>query len=275
MFWRVPIVLAPRGELSAGALALKRVKKRAFIAAFRLLKLHKAITWHASTSQEKLDIERVFGTNIRSHIAIDLRTNLFGDGAEQGWSQRVADDPQGGSLVFFSRIVPKKNVATVIQAIPLVKGDARLTIAGPIEDTRYWSQCLELIDNLPDPGLIRYVGAIPADEVVDFLNRFDLLVLPTLGENFGHVVLESLAAGTPVIVGNDTPWHRVETSGAGWICDPTNPGAIVELIEHFLSLDKEARERMRIAAHGLALEILNDPNSANANRSMFRALTSS
>jgi glycosyltransferase involved in cell wall biosynthesis len=274
IFWRVPVVLAPRGELSAGALALKRKKKRAFIAAFRLLKLHEAVTWHASTIQEKADIERVFGSNVKSHVASDLRAGLFGEGGKQGGSQRVRGDPLGGSLIFFSRIVPKKNVAAVIRAMLLVKGNARLSIAGPIEDSRYWNQCLKLINDMPESGLIRYVGTIPADEVVGFLSRFDLFVFPTLGENYGHVVLESLAAGTPVIVGSDTPWHRIETSGAGWVCDPTNPEAIAELIEHFLSLDKAARKRMRIAAHSLALEVLNDSSGVNANRSMFHALTS-
>jgi glycosyltransferase involved in cell wall biosynthesis len=273
MFCRVPIILAPRGELSAGALALKRPKKRAFIKAFRLLKLHESVTWHASTSQEKDDIERVFGPKIRIHVAIDLRIGLFGEGGAQRQSRRAPDDPQGGSLIFLSRIVPKKNLAAVIRAMALVKGIAHLSIAGPIEDAKYWNRCLELISDMPDSKLISYVGPIPADEVVAFLSRFDLFVFPTLGENFGHVVLESLAAGTPVIVGDDTPWRRIEASGAGWVCDPTNPGAIASLIERFLSLDDEARERMRIAAHSLAVEVVKDSSSVNANRSMFRAAT--
>lgn len=274
MFRRVPIVLAPRGELSVGALALKRRKKRAFVAAFRWFKLHESVTWHASTDQEKADIERVFGSKVKSHVAIDLRTGLFGAGSTKDQCRRSCDALQGLELVFLSRLVPKKNVAAVIRAMLLVKGKVQLSIAGPIEDRRYWNRCLELIKGIPDSKLIRYVGAIPADEVVSFLSRFDLFVLPTLGENFGHVVLESLVAGTPVIVGNDTPWHSIEASGAGWVCDPTSPVAIAELIERFLSLDNEDRERMRIAAHALAMEVLDDPSSVNANRSMFHALTS-
>lgn len=35
---------------------------------------------------------------------------------------------------------------------------------------------------------------------------YDLFVFPTLGENFGHVVIESLSAGTPVFMSNTTPW---------------------------------------------------------------------
>ena len=275
MFRRVPVLLAPRGELSTGALALKRRKKRTFLAAFRLLRLHKAVTWQASTSQEKQDIERVFGSSVRGYIAIDLRADLFGEESEPGHGPQSTDNPPGGSLVFFSRIVPKKNVAVAIRAMRHVKGDARLSIAGPIEDAGYWNRCLELITDLPNPGRVEYVGTVPADEVVGFLTQFDLFIFPTLGENYGHVVLEALAAGTPVIVGRDTPWHRIETSGAGWVCDPTAPEVIAARIDHFLSLDEEARARMRTAARSLAHEVQNDPSGVDANRSMFHALATS
>ena len=76
------IILAPRGELSTGALTLKRSKKRIYIALFRLFKLHSAITWHASTSLEQADIESRFGPDVRIYIAIDLRTGIFSDKAE-------------------------------------------------------------------------------------------------------------------------------------------------------------------------------------------------
>ena len=271
---KTPVVLAPRGEFSVGALTLNWQKKRVFIAAFRILGLHKAVTWHASTSRERADIERVFGADTRSHVAIDLRTGLSVH-EEQYHEQRPGADPHCCSLVFFSRIVSKKNVATVIRAMPLVKSKARLSIAGPIEDARYWAECLELIDDIGDPEMIKYVGSIPADGAISFLSRFDLFVFPTLGENFGHVVLESLAAGTPVIVGNDTPWHQIETVGAGWRCEAASPEAVAELIERFLALDEGARMRMRTAARALARQVLNDPRGVDANRAMFRALISS
>ena len=272
---KTPLILAPRGELSAGALALKWRKKRVFITAFRMLGLHKAVTWHASTDQEKADIERVFGVGTRGHVAINLRTDVSVNGEEKDHVQRPGTDPHSRSLVFFSRIAPVKNVATAIKAMALAKGGARLYIAGPIEDVRYWAECLKLIDNIGDPEMIKYVGTIPADRVISFLSRFDLFVFPTLGESFGHVVFESLAAGTPVIIGNNTPWHQIETVGAGWICDPASPEAVAELIERFLVLDEDARMRMRTAARDLARQVMNDPRGVDANRAMFQALTAS
>lgn len=271
---KVPVILAPRGELSVGALTLKRWKKRAFIAAFRSLRLHQAVVWHASTSEEKRDIERVFGASVDSHIAIDLCASLLGTEAQHDSFQGPPEGLIGRRLVFFSRIVPKKNLVAALRAISLIKGSAHLTIAGPIEDAKYWRQCLALIGDMPDSKSVSYWGVVEPHEVVDFLARFDLFVFPTLGENFGHVVLESLAAGTPVIVGKDTPWHQVEASGAGWICSPTCPDEIAGLIERFLSLDKDTREEMRMAARRFACKIISDPDAVNASRSMFRTLIS-
>jgi glycosyltransferase involved in cell wall biosynthesis len=273
LFRSVPIVLAPRGELSPGALAFKRQKKQLFITTFRLLNLHNAVAWHASTDRERADIERVFGLNVKVHVAIDLRAGLSGEGLDPNHRQSRSDG-QGASLVFLSRIVRKKNVATLIEAMRFVRGSARLFIAGPVEDPGYWDECQGLINDLPDPRTVTYLGPIPGDEVVSFLNGFDLFVLPTLGENFGHVVLESLAAGTPVIVGDDTPWHQLEPSGAGWLCDPADARALADRIEHFLSLGVPAQERMRAAAREVAQEVLSDPSGVDANRSMFQTASS-
>jgi glycosyltransferase involved in cell wall biosynthesis len=267
---QVPVVLAPRGELAGGALALSRAKKRLFIAVFRALGLHRAITWHASTEQEQADIERVFGAEVRSRVAIDLRAGL----ADSPGAARPAPARPGTcSLVFFARIVPVKNLAAVIGALSLVTApDVRLTIGGPVEDAKYWAQCQQLISGLGEPAAVSYVGAVPAQQAVSFLGQFDLLVLPTLGENFGHVVLESLAAGTPVVVGRETPWRQVETAGAGWLCNPDDPAEIADLIGRFAALNDTDRLGMRRAARGVADAVLADQNGVAANRLLFRGV---
>jgi hypothetical protein len=56
------------------------------------------------------------------------------------------------------------------------------------------------------------------------------------------------------------------------MCDPASPEEVAGLIQGFLALDESAHLRMRIAAHNVATEVLNDPDCINANRAMFRAL---
>ncbi len=178
----VPILLAPRGELSSGALRLKNTKKRAFIAAFRLLGLHKSLTWHASTDQEKDDIERAFGPSVRSHIAINLRTGLLHDVNKRAQISRQDDTERADSLVFFSRITPKKNLAMLLRAMPLVKRDVHLSIAGPIADARYWKHCLKLIKDMPAPGSVSYAGVIRPIRSYPSLSDSTCLFFPPSGK---------------------------------------------------------------------------------------------
>jgi glycosyltransferase involved in cell wall biosynthesis len=40
--------------------------------------------------------------------------------------------------------------------------------------------------------------------------------LPTLGENFGHGIIEALGTGRPVIISDQTPWRGLQAAGVGW-----------------------------------------------------------
>ena len=277
------IALAPRGELAPGALALKTTKKLVFLALVRRFGLHRTVVWHASTELEKADIEREFGPGVNCFTAIDLHGDLFATPADDpqpaagpaGAADRTASpgpERTGNSLVFFSRISPKENLAAAIQALGQVPADVCLSVAGPIEDAAYWQQCRAVAAELDDPGRVRYAGEVAGQDVVGFLEKFDLMILPTLGENFGHVVLEALAAGTPVIVGRGTPWGQIETAGAGWLCDPADPGSIAALIERFRALPPDGRARMRTAARDLARAMVRDPRPVEDNRRAFRQL---
>ena len=53
------------------------------------------------------------------------------------------------------------------------------------------------------------------DQIQDTFAQYDGFILPTLGENFGHVIAESLSAGCPVICSQHTPWTEVINQGGG------------------------------------------------------------
>lgn len=48
------------------------------------------------------------------------------------------------------------------------------------------------------------------------MSEHDLLLMPTLGENFGHVIPEALISGCPVLISDRTPWRELESKKAGW-----------------------------------------------------------
>ena len=54
------------------------------------------------------------------------------------------------------------------------------------------------------------------DEVLSALSGHDLFFLPTLGENYGHVIHEALLSGSQVLLSDQTPWRGLTEAGLGW-----------------------------------------------------------
>jgi glycosyltransferase involved in cell wall biosynthesis len=294
-FRGVPILLAPRGELSPGALSLKTAKKKLFLRAFKWSGMSRQVIWHASSPMEEEDISREFGRDwfknswlkgrlarevLEVRTAPDLRapisSSLAANRNVAGSSERAADFQDGGALqvVFLSRIVPKKNLLGLIESLRLLEEPVHLTVAGPVEDEKYWLRCLSAAGSWDNGSVLSYVGPIDPNDVLAFLASGDLFVLPTLGENYGHVILEAILAGTPVIVGRDTPWSIVEEYGAGWLCDPTDGAEVANRIRAFQSMGTGGRLRMRVAAARLGAFMSSDVKGPDANRALFSEIVS-
>ena len=100
---------------------------------------------------------------------------------------------------------------------------------------------LKLASKLPTNIKFKYCGSLDYDEVKKELVKYDLFLLPTLGENFGHVIFEALSVGTPVLISNKTPWNNLTQEGVGWDLPLTNVGKYVEVIEDLYNEPFEAR----------------------------------
>jgi glycosyltransferase involved in cell wall biosynthesis len=133
-----------------------------------------------------------------------------------------------------------------------------LDIFGPIDDVKYWATCRRLIDSLPPNVRAEYRGELQHSEVGPTLSRYDLMILPTLGENHGHVILEALAAGCPVMISEHTPWRRIVEAGAGWVLPLDDPNSWIETINGVAHDDAATAIHRREAAIVFAREILDD-----------------
>ena len=122
--------------------------------------------------------------------------------------------------VFVSRISPMKNLLAVGQALRLCRERVHLTIGGPAEDTAYWQRCQDDLRVVPSNVTVDYVGEVPAKDVRSMFARSDVFVFPTRGENFGHVVAESLSASCPVVCGVGTPWEEEVLAAGGRLVRP-------------------------------------------------------
>lgn len=230
-FYSSKIVLAPRGEFSSGALRLKSIEKNIYVKITKILGLYKNVIFQASSNYEKNDIQNN-SPYIKSHIkiAIDLPSKieiLTPKECEKYINSNF-------SVVFLSRISPMKNLIFCLEILNKISRKINFDIYGPIEDFDYWSNCLEIINKLPDNIKVTYKGSIKAEDVRITLLSYDLLFLPSKGENYGHVIAESLSVGTPVLISDHTPWKNLEIDSLGWNLDLNEKEEFISVLENYL-----------------------------------------
>jgi len=260
-----PCVIAPRGEFSAGALELKALKKRLYIFVVKVIRFYGGVHWQASSEFEASDILREVGGSTNSIcIAPNLPSNRHNDTLVQ--QARV---PGPLRIIFLSRISPMKNLDFLLQVLAKVTHEVELVIYGPTEDEGYWSICNLLIEQLPENVDVRYLGEVKPNLVNDVFAANDLFVFPTRGENFGHVILESLIAGTPVLVSDQTPWKMDDDSGITTL-ELGDPKHWAQAIDQWSRLDELSLQNRRYAATAVAQKMLNDEDAVRANKNFFR-----
>lgn len=252
------VVLAPRGSVSKVALRSKRYKKLPFLWLGRQTRIFDDLSWQASSSLERDDIQHLF-PNANVLVASNLQRSF-----DPPRSPRIK---QVGALraVFVSRIAPKKNLLYLLTLLGSMDVRLHLDIIGPKEDDDYWMECQRAIARLPLATTVTYLGEMNHEDVASELATHHLMVLPTLNENFGHVILESLCSGTPVLISDQTPWRGLRDVGAGWDLDLDHPEQFKEAIEACVALDDPGFQAMSSAAAALGFSSTNQPEALRAN----------
>lgn len=264
---RKPIVLAPRGEFSEAAVAIKRWKKTPYIIASRLLRLHDNVTWHASSEYEQEDIRRVMGRAAKStSVAPNLSRPASAPGLGTSRKRQVGDTLR---ICFLSRITPKKNLDFALRALAHVSVPVEFNIYGPVSEEPYWALCEKLIGKLGRNVVVRSHGSIIPSAVPTIMAEHDLFFLPTRGENYGHVIAEALSAGTPVLIADTTPWRDLEAVGVGWDLPLDSRAGFVQRIEYCAGLGGQDYDDLRERARAYAAGRLHDPAIVEANRRLF------
>ena len=271
---RPPIVMAPRGEFSEGALGIKKWKKLPYKLTFRALRFHRKVHWQASSESEARDIERELGPRCGPiHVAPNLppAVSNHAPGFPREGDPKV--DPL--RIVFLSRISPKKNLAWALDVLRRIRAPVEFSIYGRISDDAYWSHCRDKIGSLPKNVRARYRGVIPHPEVPSVLAEHDLFFLPTLGENYGHAIHEALSAGLPVLISDQTPWRDLPQKGVGWDLPLDDAEGFATVIEGQANLTEEVRRQLRLRARRFAANVSRDDERVALNRALFhRALAS-
>lgn len=235
------VLVAPRGELSPGALALKPRKKALFLRWWTPVLRSTGVTWHASSEMEAAEIRAIF-PSARSAVTQD-EVSLPDEPIPP---VALPDGPT--RFIFIGRISPKKNLDLTLLALRGVSEPVEFDIYGPVEDARYWSKCQSLIRDLPANIHVAYRGALRSQEVPKIFSGYDAFVFPTRGENFGHAIAESLSASCPVLCSDQTPWTKVLEGGGGVVVRHLTSEELGKELQRFVLLTPAKRLEARQAA---------------------------
>lgn len=240
----IPLVISTRGMVEQWSLKRSRMKKAVAWELFEKGNIRAAKLFHATSGSEA---ESLRGLGVRQPIAVipngvdlpdvaaaperDLLEQKFPALAGKRW------------LLFLSRLHPKKGVAELIQAwsqlAPRFPG-WHLVVAGTGLDG-YGDVVRQKTVALGVTDCITFTGMLAGVEKACAFANAGLFVLPTHSENFGIVVAESLAFGTPVVTTKGAPWSDLVQHRCGWWIELGNGAFSETLAEAMNASDSERR----------------------------------
>jgi phosphatidylinositol alpha-mannosyltransferase len=160
---------------------------------------------------------------------------------------------EGPTILFLGRHEPRKGLEVLLAAFGELPGDVRLWVGGDGPQTE------ELQARTAGEPRVQWLGRISDEERASRLKGADAFCAPSLrGESFGVVLLEAMAAQTP-IVASDLPGYRnVAQQGChALLVPPGDADALVDGLRQVLTDDGLAR-RLILAGEARAEEFAMD-----------------
>jgi glycosyltransferase involved in cell wall biosynthesis len=232
------IVLAPRGMLRDGALAVKPVKKQLFLLYAKFTGLFKHVHWQATSAEESAEIKKRIGANVRLSEVSNLP-------AMAGEIKAIEKKAGSLKLCFIARMVEIKNLNFAIEVLKEIKeATVIFDVYGPREDEAYWELCENNSKTLPANITFTYKSVLKPEEIGAAISRYHALLLPTQTENFGHIIAETFSNGRPVVISDQTPWRGLEAKKAGFDVALNNKAKFAEAVKQLAALDQEGFDEM-------------------------------
>jgi glycosyltransferase involved in cell wall biosynthesis len=248
---RVPYVLSPRGMLQPAAVRRGEWRKAV---AYRLLEarnLRGASVLHATSDQEADAIR-----DLRLDVPVAVVPNgvdlTAAGAATPGWRTRLGIPADAFVVLFIGRMHRIKRLDLLAEAFAIARTthpSLHLVLAGPDEQTLLPELTARLA---PHAAAVHAPGAVSGGDKWSLLKDADVMVQCSDSESFGVAVVESLAAGVPVIATRTCPWREIEVNGCGrWV--DQHPQAIAAAIGD-LADDPAVRRAMGARAASFAHE---------------------
>ncbi len=151
-------------------------------------------------------------------------------------------------FVFIGSINPKKGIDELCEVVQKLDKDIVCDIYGPIKSKKYSTKYFQEIG-------VNYKGSLTSDRVLDVMNSYDVLILPSHIEGYPGVIIEAFALGMPVIA--------TKLQGIMEMCTDNKNSLLIDvqkpeqLLEAIKSIDNEKYDHL----HKGAIESFSNFNS--------------
>ncbi len=211
-----PYVYRPAGMLDPWNMSKSRLRKRLYLALRARRNLNRAAAIHFTTAIERDWVARLGLTPPALVEPLGMNFAEYEQLPAAGTFRNQHPRLAGRRMVLFlGRIHRGKGLEVLIPAMGKLKDrDVCLVIAGP--DGNFRAEADELIHQHGLGDRVIFTGLVMGGQKLAVLADADLLALPSYHENFGLVVVEALAAGTPVIVSDQVGLYpEIQAAGVG------------------------------------------------------------
>lgn len=234
--YHVPYVVSPRGMLDPWALGVKRWKKRLALLLYQRRDLLGAVAFHVTAALEEKSV-RAQGL---------MQPCIL---SPNGVTQPDAMPPRShGSAVktaiFLSRLHPGKGLLALADAWARVRPRGWvMRVVGP-DAYGHKAEVVACLEALGIREQWCFVDMLDDVEKWKNYRSADLLIHPSVSENFGITIAEGLAAGLPVIATKGTPWRELMTRKCGWWIDLPPKESLVAALREATALTREELRAM-------------------------------
>lgn len=229
---RLNTIVCPRGMLAPGSVKQKWWLKIPFLKASKLLGWYNQVSWHATNKTEAEHIKQWY-----KNAKVTTIENLVGKPTNV--KRQIPKVQNTLRVLCVSRIAPEKNVLYIIERLAsLDLTNITLTLVGSVYNEKYASRIKQLAET--HYVTIDWKGHLDPAEIEKSLLNYDLFMLPTLGENYGHAIVEALRAGLPVLISDNTPWSQVKDSYAGYAISLHKKTEFERVISDFYAMNEQA-----------------------------------
>jgi glycosyltransferase involved in cell wall biosynthesis len=276
----VPYVVTLHGMLDDWSMAQRPIKKRLYMMFQGRRFLAAAARVHCTAEAELSQSKRWFTNDRTAVLPYLVELTAFADlpGPEAGLARVPAALRDRPKVLFLSRLHEQKGIDIAIESAAALRAsgqDFALLIAGSGEPT-YEQQMRDLVAKLGLRDHVVFLGLVTGEEKISLYRAADVFVLPTRHENFGLVLTEAMACGTPVVTTHGTDiWRELREQAGQRVVDQNTPKDIAAAVGELLGKSRDERAVIGSKGRAWVFNTLAVEPLARKYEELYRGLTPS